>query len=405
MNEQATRHLHYKEIPEEGELFKRNFVHMPFEDFEGKSEPYANSSAAAKKYAADALHSHSLKFSAIIWSDGFESNTNSISINKNSAANAKTYKYDSSIGGRTIAFLENFANRVINVDAKPEYGEQDLSILLTSSAYRDVARLSVVAAANSKIKLTLLNLSSSNEKLFAGILCNINAMEGSSVEINYIHNQGKGASTAYATSATAAEKAHISINNIYVGGSITKSINVMRLEGDNSSGTINEIAYLDDAQMLDATASITNAGIGTNASADSRVVASGSATAIIKGYAKVTKGAKEAVSHIKEKGITLDKRARIEAIPMMSIEEQNVREAKHSAAVAPLNDEVVFYFLARGINMESARSLVIKSTITSNISAIGSAFAKSIIPSILFAKIEEGITGGIPPHNVSGLWF
>ncbi|MGC8586995.1 MAG: SufB/SufD family protein [Candidatus Micrarchaeia archaeon] len=391
----------YRSVPEEGELYKRNFIHIPLEDFELTTNATGSGDVETKAYSSKAMSSYGIRFSAEAWPGGFVTHSKNITtINRS----APFEGVGADIGGRAVAFLESFADRTIEVNAAESDGEQDLGLLLVSSSAREVLRLLVNAGQNSNLKLTVVSLSSS-AKSFSGILCSVNAMDQSKVEINYIYNQGKNTVGVFATRAVAGSDASIQINNIYTGASIIKSITAISLDGYRARGKINEAAYLDSSQALDATTSIINIGKETVGSADSRVVANSGSSAIIKSYAKVYKGAEGASSLIREKGITLDKNSKIEAIPMMAIDERNVKEAKHSAGVSPLSDEAVFYLCARGIKPESARNLVVKSMLASSMAATSSTISKVLSPSILFSKLDGAEYEGMPSSNVSGIWF
>ena len=64
-------------------------------------------------------------------------------------------------------------------------------------------------------------------------------------------------------------------------------------------------------------------------------------------------------AYLTEEVLMLDSSAKVDAIPALEIKTDNVR-ASHSASVARISEEDVFYFGARGIAEPEARNLIVK---------------------------------------------
>ena len=73
---------------------------------------------------------------------------------------------------------------------------------------------------------------------------------------------------------------------------------------------------------------------------------------------RITKDAKNSRAYLAEHGMILGKEARADAIPGLEIETNEVK-ATHSASVAQINDEQIFYLMSRGMSEDEAKKLII----------------------------------------------
>jgi Fe-S cluster assembly scaffold protein SufB len=82
------------------------------------------------------------------------------------------------------------------------------------------------------------------------------------------------------------------------------------------------------------------------------------AKSLFKGMIKISKNAKGSESYLAGHAILLDKGAKSDAIPGLEIETNEVR-ATHSASVAQMDEEQMFYLMSRGFSKDSARRIVV----------------------------------------------
>ena len=73
---------------------------------------------------------------------------------------------------------------------------------------------------------------------------------------------------------------------------------------------------------------------------------------------RIEKEAKNSRAYLAEHGMILSKDARADAIPGLEIETNEVK-ATHSASVAQINDEELFYLMSRGLSEDDSRKLII----------------------------------------------
>ena len=76
-----------------------------------------------------------------------------------------------------------------------------------------------------------------------------------------------------------------------------------------------------------------------------------------RGGVRIEKGAVKSESDLNSKNIMLSDRCRVDAIPFLEIETNDVK-ASHGTSVGQLDDEELFYLKSRGLSEEQARRLV-----------------------------------------------
>ena len=77
-----------------------------------------------------------------------------------------------------------------------------------------------------------------------------------------------------------------------------------------------------------------------------------------KGMIKIEKGANSAESFLAGHAILLDKGAKSDTIPGLEIETNEVR-ATHSASVAQIDENQIFYLMCRGLSNEEAKREIV----------------------------------------------
>ena len=143
-----------------------------------------------------------------------------------------------------------------------------------------------------------------------------------------------------------------------LGGSYTRSRveSVMNEEGASSENV--EVVFGAGNQRFDTVSNILHVGPNTSGHAVSKGVVKDKARLLFKGMIRITKNAKNSRAYLAEHGMILGKEARADAIPGLEIETNEVK-ATHSASVAQINDEQIFYLMARGLSEDQAKKLII----------------------------------------------
>lgn len=143
-----------------------------------------------------------------------------------------------------------------------------------------------------------------------------------------------------------------------LGGAYTRSRleSIMNNQGASSENI--EVVFGSGTQRFDTVSNITHIGQNTSGHAISKGVVKDKSRVVFKGMIRITKDAKNSRAYLAEHGMILGKDARADAIPGLEIETNEVK-ATHSASVAQINDEQIFYLMSRGMSEDEAKKLII----------------------------------------------
>jgi Fe-S cluster assembly protein SufD len=187
----------------------------------------------------------------------------------------------------------------------------------------------------------------------------------------------------------------IDINVFYNGGELTRARGTVDATGARSEVRVNEIVFGCSSQRFDINTMILNSGRESNASLESRAVLMDSSFCLLKGYAKVNRGASGSKSYVHERGILLDRGARIDGLPDMSVEESAVK-ATHSSATSPIDPEAVFYLMSKSIDELGVRRLIVSGFLAESVARMHNQFARDTSMALLDRKLEKKEFGLIP---------
>lgn len=164
----------------------------------------------------------------------------------------------------------------------------------------------------------------------------------------YLSNQGVSVSA----------NAKASLASILLGGRITRSRFNLGLNGRGSSFEGYQVFFCDGKQRYDLDANLIHNSPDSAGSLTARGVLKGESQSIFKGMVKIRKGAKNSHSYLAHHAMLLDKRARSDAIPGLDIDTNEVK-ATHSASVAQIDEDQIFYLEARGLPKDEAKKLIV----------------------------------------------
>lgn len=132
--------------------------------------------------------------------------------------------------------------------------------------------------------------------------------------------------------------------------------NIMKGEGASAEDV--EIIFGTDDQSFDVTSNLIHHGQNTRGRVLSKSVMKDKSKSLFKGMIKIEKGANAAESYLAGHAILLDKGAKSDTIPGLEIETNEVR-ATHSASVAQIDENQIFYLMCRGLSNEEAKREIV----------------------------------------------
>ena len=132
--------------------------------------------------------------------------------------------------------------------------------------------------------------------------------------------------------------------------------NIMKGEGAIAEDV--EIIFGTNDQSFDVTSNLIHYGPNTRGRVLSKSVMKDKSKSLFKGMIKIEKNAKSAESFLAGHAILLDKGAKSDTIPGLEIETNEVR-ATHSASVAQIDENQIFYLMCRGLSNEEAKREIV----------------------------------------------
>ena len=180
----------------------------------------------------------------------------------------------------------------------------------------------------------------------------------------------------------------ISLSTGYFGGKITRSRSCSYLIGNKSQVEDLQIVIGSKEEQYDLATSIYHSGISTKGIVDVKGVMGGKSQMTLKGMNKIEKKAHDADTFLGGHAILLGNQARANIIPGLEIDNRNVK-AKHLAAVAPIDDELLFYMQSRALDKETSTKLIITGFLESIVKRIPIESVREQINEMIEDKFEQ----------------
>jgi Fe-S cluster assembly protein SufB/Fe-S cluster assembly protein SufD len=236
-------------------------------------------------------------------------------------------------------------------------------VTILDSEGRGVFEQNLVMADN-RSKFTILEelystrLTGESKKSTYSGLSEVYLHEGAEVTYGSINNLAQSVNVFSNKKSIGGRDSKIVWSSGLLGGAYTRSRleSVMKESGASSENV--EVVFGAGTQRFDTVSNITHSGPNTSGHAISKGVVKDKAKAIFKGMIRIEENAKNSRAYLAEHAMILSKDALADAIPGLEIETNEVK-ATHSASVAQINEEEIFYLMARGLSEDEAKKLII----------------------------------------------
>lgn len=131
------------------------------------------------------------------------------------------------------------------------------------------------------------------------------------------------------------------------------------LDGVGAYAEDAEIVFGDHEQSFDLSANLIHKKQATEGKVVQRSVLRNKSKSLFKGMIKILEGASQSKSFLSGRSILLDKDAKSDAIPGLEILTNDVK-ATHSASVAQVDEEQIFYLGCRCLNRAEAEKIIVE---------------------------------------------
>jgi Fe-S cluster assembly protein SufB/Fe-S cluster assembly protein SufD len=148
------------------------------------------------------------------------------------------------------------------------------------------------------------------------------------------------------------------VSSLVLGASLSRSRMNFLLNGRGALAEGFEIFFTDAKQRYDFETNLLHNSRDSTGSTQARGVLKGESQSIFKGMIKIVNAAKNSRSYLAHHAMILDRTAKSDGIPGLEIDNNEVK-ATHSASVAQIDEEQLFYLMARGLPLDEARKTIV----------------------------------------------
>ncbi len=249
-------------------------------------------------------------------------------------------------------------------------------------------RIEVRAAAGSRVMLIERHVSAGDAS--SSIHCAVDLTLEDDAVVEHVRWQNLNARSLIIDTmqATLAARANYSLRYIATGGSASRSTLRIGLEGREAQCDITAACVADGSQVLDVFAEVEHAAPGAATRELFRGIASGRSKVAFNGKMIVAAHARGASSEQSLKSLLAGPEAEIAARPQLEIYTDDVR-ASHGATAGKLDDTMLFYLLSRGIDRETAQSLLKWAFVEDALTRVAPALLRREIEQRLAARLKD----------------
>ncbi len=139
---------------------------------------------------------------------------------------------------------------------------------------------------------------------------------------------------------------------------ITMKYPAVVMKGEGAHGEILSIAFAGEGQQQDAGGKVIHAAPNTTSRIVSKSISQKSGRSSYRGLLKVYNGAENCKSNVVCDALLLDPDSRSDTYPYIEIDAQDVNIG-HEASVSKVGEEQLFYLMSRGIDEQTATSMIV----------------------------------------------
>lgn len=173
-----------------------------------------------------------------------------------------------------------------------------------------------------------------------------------------------------------------------VGDGFSVSLVESVLNGDGSCSNTRALGVGYGRQHHDFTASMVHVGRFSESDIVMHGVLRDRANAIFRSRTQIVKGAVGAGSEQSDRMIMIDGSARADAIPMLLIDENDVKRCGHAASVGKIDPNQMYYLMSRGIPQTTAMQMIIWGYLQETVESLPG----ESLQNILTARIERELS-------------
>ena len=150
----------------------------------------------------------------------------------------------------------------------------------------------------------------------------------------------------------------ISWTQVEVGSAITWKYPSVVLEGEGSVGEFYSVAFTNHKMQADTGTKMIHIGANTKSTIISKGISAGESDNSYRGLVQILPGAANARNHTCCDSMLIGSKCKANTYPVIEVENSSAI-TEHEATTSKISEEQLFYVLSRGIDEESATSLIV----------------------------------------------
>lgn len=233
-----------------------------------------------------------------------------------------------------------------------------LFILNLNNAKVQVSKNFILIDENSKVDIIKEDYSETHDDSVVSENVELKLNEGSQITFSNLQMFVQGTLAFENYNVYCEKESKIFWNIGHFGGKKVRSRVNNYLIGDGSSAEDLEVSFGNNSQNFDFYSSLNHIGKSTVGKVLSKGIFNDKAMGLMKGMIKIEKDAKNANSILSEHSLLLSGESKSDAIPGLEIKTNEVK-ATHSASVAPIDEEKIFYIMSRGLSLDETKKLIV----------------------------------------------
>ena len=153
-------------------------------------------------------------------------------------------------------------------------------------------------------------------------------------------------------------RSKISWTQVEVGSAITWKYPSVILEGDGSAGEFYSVAFTNHKMQADTGTKMVHIGANTRSTIISKGISAGESDNSYRGLVQILPSAANARNHTCCDSMLIGSKCKANTFPVIEVENSSAI-TEHEATTSKISEEQLFYVLSRGIDEESATSLIV----------------------------------------------
>jgi len=218
-------------------------------------------------------------------------------------------------------------------------------------------RVELHVEAGATLGLIERHLSVGSDANFVNTAVSVDIARGASVNHYRVQQSGARAVWFDTLAAVLAQDATYRLHGVSLGGLSARSTINVQLAGERADAGISVVSLGDRQQVQDAFVLVDHVAPRARSEQTFRGISAGRARVTFNGMVVVRKGAQGTDSQQSLRGLLAGPDAEIDVRPQLEIYTDDVR-CSHGATAGKLDDNMLFYLLSRGLDLETAQRLL-----------------------------------------------